>query len=96
MTHLGKLQGKIFLNQVRNSSVKFLWIGNYLVIFVSVSLNSGRYFTKKHEWVEVSDDKSTGAVGISSYAQEALGDVVFVQLPDVDEKVELHFNISLF
>ena len=38
-----------------------------------------RYFTKEHEWVEVSGD--TGTCGITDYAQEMLGDVVFVDLP---------------
>ena len=48
-------------------------------------LLSDRLYTKKHEWVSVTDD--LGTVGISNYAQEALGDVVFVQLPEVDDKV---------
>ncbi|TRW18289.1 glycine cleavage system protein GcvH [Glacieibacterium frigidum] len=38
-----------------------------------------RYFTKEHEWVDVEGD--TGTCGITSYAQEMLGDVVFVDLP---------------
>lgn len=38
-----------------------------------------RYFTKEHEWVDVDGD--TGTCGITSYAQEMLGDVVFVDLP---------------
>ncbi|RZC39119.1 glycine cleavage system H protein, mitochondrial [Asbolus verrucosus] len=41
-----------------------------------------RLYTNKHEWVEV--DGETGTIGISQYAQEALGDVVYAQLPDVD------------
>ncbi|XP_057665762.1 glycine cleavage system H protein, mitochondrial [Diorhabda carinulata] len=41
-----------------------------------------RLYTNKHEWVEVQG--KIGIVGISQYAQEALGDVVFAQLPDVD------------
>uniref|UniRef100_A0A1L8E2K4 Glycine cleavage system H protein n=1 Tax=Nyssomyia neivai TaxID=330878 RepID=A0A1L8E2K4_9DIPT len=40
-----------------------------------------RRYTDKHEWVSV--DGSIGTVGISNYAQEALGDVVYAQLPDV-------------
>ena len=44
-----------------------------------------RFFTKKHEWVSVVD--KIGTIGISNFAQEALGDVVFVQLPEVDDKV---------
>ncbi|WP_427449784.1 glycine cleavage system protein GcvH [Litorimonas sp. WD9-15] len=39
------------------------------------------YFTEDHEWIRVDGD--TGAVGISAYAAKALGDVVFVELPDV-------------
>ena len=38
-----------------------------------------RYFTKDHEWVDVDGD--TGTCGITDYAQEQLGDVVFVDLP---------------
>ncbi|CAG9782176.1 unnamed protein product [Diatraea saccharalis] len=45
----------------------------------------GRFFTKKHEWVSVNDN--IGTVGISSYAQDALGEVVFAQLPDVGKEV---------
>lgn len=43
-----------------------------------------RLYTEKHEWISVKDgDGPTGRVGISQHAQDALGDVVFVQLPDV-------------
>ncbi|MBT4006655.1 MAG: glycine cleavage system protein GcvH [Rhodospirillales bacterium] len=38
-------------------------------------------FTNEHEWIEVEDGIAT--VGISVYAQEQLGDVVYVELPDV-------------
>lgn len=39
-----------------------------------------RYFTDEHEWIDVSGDIAT--VGITDYAQEQLGDIVFVELPD--------------
>ena len=39
------------------------------------------YFTEDHEWIKVDGD--TGTIGISAYAAKALGDVVFVELPDV-------------
>ncbi len=39
-----------------------------------------RYFTEDHEWVEVDGDVAT--VGITNYAQEQLGDIVFVELPN--------------
>jgi glycine cleavage system H protein len=43
-------------------------------------------YTKEHEWVRVEDDVAT--IGITNYAQEQLGDVVFVELPEVDSEVE--------
>jgi glycine cleavage system H protein len=42
-------------------------------------------YTKDHEWMRVSGD--VAEVGITDYAQEQLGDVVFVELPDVGRKV---------
>ncbi|CUW41536.1 glycine cleavage complex lipoylprotein gcvH [Magnetospirillum sp. XM-1] len=41
---------------------------------------SSKRFTKDHEWISVEGD--IGTVGISDYAQHALGDVVFVEVPD--------------
>jgi glycine cleavage system H protein len=40
-------------------------------------------YTGEHEWVRVSEGSGTVRVGITDYAQEALGDVVFVSLPEV-------------
>jgi glycine cleavage system H protein len=40
-----------------------------------------------HEWVRLADD-GTATVGISDHAQEALGDVVYVELPDIGQKLE--------
>ncbi|HMZ81365.1 MAG TPA: glycine cleavage system protein GcvH [Acidobacteriota bacterium] len=40
-------------------------------------------YTKDHEWIRVSGD--TGRIGITYYAQESLGDVVYVDLPKVGE-----------
>jgi glycine cleavage system H protein len=38
-----------------------------------------RYFTEDHEWIEVDGDTAT--IGITDYAQEQLGDIVFVEVP---------------
>jgi glycine cleavage system H protein len=38
-------------------------------------------YTKEHEWVELAGDR--GRVGITDYAQQQLGDVVYIDLPDV-------------
>jgi glycine cleavage system H protein len=42
-------------------------------------------FTKEHEWIRV--DNGVGTVGITNHAQEQLGDVVFVELPNVGRNV---------
>lgn len=42
-------------------------------------------FSKDHEWVSVTGDIAT--IGITNYAQEQLGDVVFVELPAIGKKV---------
>ncbi|AMO72246.1 glycine cleavage system protein GcvH [Sphingorhabdus sp. M41] len=45
-----------------------------------------RYFTDEHEWVEVEGDTAT--VGITDYAQEQLGDIVFIEVPEVGTELE--------
>ncbi len=44
-------------------------------------------YTEDHEWVRVEDGKAY--VGVTHYAQEQLGDIVFVELPDLDEEFEM-------
>ena len=44
-----------------------------------------RYFTDEHEWIDVDGDTAT--VGITDYAQGQLGDIVFVELPQVGAEV---------
>ena len=43
-------------------------------------------YTEDHEWVRLEDDGSA-TVGITDHAQEQLGDLVFVELPDVDSEI---------
>jgi glycine cleavage system H protein len=43
------------------------------------------YFTKEHEWIRVEGDQAT--VGISDHAQEALGDIVFAEVPDTGKQL---------
>lgn len=45
-----------------------------------------RYFTDEHEWIDLEGDTAT--VGITDFAQGQLGDIVFVELPDVGTMVE--------
>ena len=51
-----------------------------------MAIPSGLRYSKDHEWVRVDGDVAD--VGITDFAQEELGDVVFVQLPEVGEKVQ--------
>jgi glycine cleavage system H protein len=43
-------------------------------------------YTKEHEWIKV--DGNVGTIGITDYAQNSLGDIVFVDLPKVGDAVE--------
>jgi len=47
----------------------------------------GLYYTKEHEWVNVSGDKAT--IGITDHAQSELGDIVFVELPEIGDTFEM-------
>ena len=51
-------------------------------------------FTDSHEWVRDNGD-GTVTIGIPEHAQEMLGDVVFVDLPDVEDEVEAGESFSL-
>lgn len=44
-------------------------------------------YTKSHEWVRVNDD-GTVTVGITAHAQDQLGDMVYVEVPEVDHELE--------
>ncbi|CAL4164871.1 unnamed protein product, partial [Meganyctiphanes norvegica] len=50
------------------------------------TLLSERKYTDKHEWVAM--DGGIGTIGITNYAQEALGDIVYAQLPEVGAEFE--------
>ena len=50
-------------------------------------------FSQEHEWVRVEGD--VGTVGITDYAQQQLGDVVFVEVPEVGRKVEKGGEIAV-
>jgi len=47
---------------------------------------AGFKYTKDHEWIDLSGDQ--GKVGITDYAQQQLGDVVYVELPDAGAKLK--------
>jgi glycine cleavage system H protein len=49
-------------------------------------------YHKEHTWIKVSGKKAT--IGITDYAQDALGDIVYVDLPEVDTDVEANSEIG--
>jgi glycine cleavage system H protein len=51
------------------------------------SYPAGFKYTKDHEWVEISGDQ--GRVGVTDYAQKQLGDVVYVELPEIGANLKL-------
>ena len=55
--------------------------------------NDGLKFTKEHEWAKAEGGKVY--VGISAYAQNALGDIVYVELPEIGLNVKAGDTISV-
>ena len=51
------------------------------------------YFSKEHEWIEVKGD--LGTVGITLYAQEQLGDIVFAEVTKLKEKVLRNDDVAV-
>jgi glycine cleavage system H protein len=49
-------------------------------------------YHKEHTWVRVSGKK--GTIGITDYAQDALGDIVYIELPEIDSAVEAGTEIT--
>jgi glycine cleavage system H protein len=50
-------------------------------------------YSKEHEWVSIDGDSAT--VGITEYAQNALGDIVYVELPKIGATVEQFGNVGV-
>ncbi len=51
------------------------------------------YYTKDHEWVKLDDGQAT--VGITDFAQKQLGDVVYVELPQVGTQLGFHQSLGV-
>jgi glycine cleavage system H protein len=50
-------------------------------------------YSKEHEWVRLDGENAT--IGITDYAQESLGDIVYVELPKVGTEIEQFFNVGV-
>ncbi|ELV13024.1 glycine cleavage system H protein, mitochondrial [Tupaia chinensis] len=62
-----------------------LQVGAVRTLRTGPALLSVRKFTEKHEWITT--ENGVGTVGISNFAQEALGDVVYCSLPEIGTKL---------
>jgi glycine cleavage system H protein len=58
-----------------------------------MAVKEGLRYTKDHEWIKADGD--TGTIGITDYAQEQLGEIVFVELPQVGKQFAAHKEISV-
>lgn len=58
-----------------------------------MTVAEGLLYTKDHEWTKVEGDTAT--VGITDYAQEQLGEVVFVELPKVGKEFDVHKEFAV-
>ncbi|RCI11652.1 hypothetical protein L249_7779 [Ophiocordyceps polyrhachis-furcata BCC 54312] len=56
--------------------------------FSSTSIAMFRRYTTDHEWIDMSADRKSGVIGISEYAAEKLGDVVYVEMPETGNWIE--------
>jgi glycine cleavage system H protein len=58
-----------------------------------VAQPDGLLYSKEHEWVKIDGDTAT--VGITDYAQNSLGDIVYVELPKAGVKIDQFGNIGV-
>ncbi|XP_017809092.1 glycine cleavage system H protein, mitochondrial isoform X3 [Papio anubis] len=66
------------------SSLYTIFVLSWAMYYLKVA-STVRKFTEKHEWITT--ENGIGTVGISNFAQEALGDVVYCSLPEVGTKL---------
>ncbi|KAK0078230.1 hypothetical protein PV325_002803 [Microctonus aethiopoides] len=81
-----KSVSSVYKTNILRLDVKKIGSRNLRTITTTSISRAERWFTEKHEWIEVNG--KIGTVGISNYAQDALGDVVYAQLPDVGSSIK--------
>ena len=50
------------------------------------NVSNENFYTREHEWVRI--EGNTAEIGITYHAQKALGDIVFVELPEIDDEID--------
>lgn len=51
-------------------------------------------YTDDHEWIKLSEDGKTALIGITEFAQDQLGDIVYIGLPEVDDEVSAEESVA--
>lgn len=51
------------------------------------------FYTKDHEWIKVKGEEAT--IGITDFAQKQLGDVVYLELPEIGKSLEFHQSLGV-
>ena len=57
-----------------------------------MNIPSDLFYTKDHEWIRIENDIAT--LGITDYAQSELGDIIFIELPDIGDSVQAKESIG--
>jgi glycine cleavage system H protein len=52
-------------------------------------------FTESHEWVDLGSDNNTATVGVTNFAQKELGEVVYVELPEIGKEVKAGSEVAV-
>ena len=50
------------------------------------NVSNENFYTREHEWIRIEGNKAE--IGITYHAQKALGDIVFVELPEIDDEID--------
>ena len=56
-------------------------------------MENERFYLKSHEWIEFTDE-GTARIGISDYAQNEMGDIVFVNLPEIGDELKIEESFA--
>lgn len=59
-----------------------------------IPASAGLRYSKSHEWVKVDANGTDAVVGITDYAQKSLGDLVYVELPEIGRKIAKNGSLS--
>lgn len=51
-------------------------------------------YTQDHEWIKLSEDGKTALIGITDFAQDQLGDIVYIGLPEIEDEVSAEDSVA--